>query len=115
MFSVRTDQKKNRIYVTLGDIGTNEGTKIYNALALKLKELKPGFSGVSDISAFKIADPNEGRWAKKIFDLLLAAKIGNSARVTGLKGEIKQETGEHGQPVFIVETLEQADKVLDGL
>ncbi|MDM8536916.1 hypothetical protein QUF70_09205 [Desulfobacterales bacterium HSG17] len=113
MHNVRVDKEKNRLYVTLGLIESGEGEVVFNEIQLKLKNLTPGFAGVSDISAFKVADSSEGVWAKKTLSLLSEAGMGTSARITDIKGNGKQTIGEHGQPVFVVDSLEEADKLLD--
>lgn len=115
MFDIRVDQKKNRLYIKLGLIETGEGEMLFNEIKSQLTLLSPGFSGVSDITGFKVNDPDEGVWAEKIFSLLIESEIGISARITGAKGETKEVVGDHGGSVFIVETLEKADQLLDSL
>ncbi len=114
MFEIQLDQKKNRIYITLGTIEAGEGEHLFNQVKSQLELLKPGFTGVSDIRSFVIKDLNEGVWANKIFTLMMEAGIDKAARVTGEEEKIKKIINDHGCTVMLVKTMEEADRVLDG-
>ena len=114
MFNTRLDKEKNRIYVTLGTIETDEGEQLFNQVKSQLKLLKPGFTGVSDIRSFIIKDLNEGVWADKIFRLMMEEGINKAARITGEDEKIKKIVNDHGCTVMLVKTMEEADQVLDG-
>ncbi|MCP3944185.1 MAG: hypothetical protein GY710_22285 [Desulfobacteraceae bacterium] len=115
MFHIKIDQEKNRIYIKFGTIETGDGEQIFKQLQTKLNLLTPGFAGISDISTFKMNNPDEAIWVGKIFTLLTKAEMGISARVTGVKGKSKKVTGRHGHPVVVVETLAKANRILDQL
>ncbi len=114
MFNTRLDKEKNRIYITLGTIETGEGEQIFNQVKSQLTLLKPGFTAVSDITSFIVKDFKEGVWADKVLKLVVEAGMVKGARITGEKEKIKKIVNEYGCTVMLVETLEEADQVLDG-
>ena len=114
MFNTRLDKEKNRIYITLGTIETGEGEQIFNQVKSQLALLKPGFTAVSDITSFIVKDLKEGVWADKVLKLVVEAGMVKGARITGENEKIKKIVNEYGCNVMLVETLEEADQVLDG-
>ncbi len=113
MYSTWIDQNKNRIYIVLGKMGTGEGEKIYTEIRSLSKQLKPGFTAVSDISGFLVADPAEGVWADKILKHLAGAGLAKAVRVTGEVTDKRERAEKYGYRVMLTKTVKEADELLD--
>ncbi len=115
MFTIKINNEKNRLYLKLGTIEPGEAERIFTGLRSQLNRLPREFSGVFDISDFKVNAPEEVAWAQKIIKLLADAGMGVSARVIGAKSKRRRMLGRHSKPVVIVETVARADYILDRL
>ncbi len=113
MYSVTIKEKRNRIYITLGEMGTGEGEKLVNELKEKVPKLKKGFTGISDIRNFVITDPNEAFWADKALKFVAEAGMVRAVRVTGSVTHYKETKEKYGYIVSLAATVEDAEKVLD--
>lgn len=113
MFSVKVDSKKNRIYVTLGEMGAGEGEKLVEEIKQKVAPLKKEFTGVSDITNFSILAPEEAHWADIALKTIAEAGMTRAVRVTRSFTTNKPTTEKYGYVVSLCKTVEEADKVLD--
>ncbi len=113
MFSVKVNEEKNRIYITLGEMGTGEGEQLVNDLKEKLTKLKKGFTGISDIRNYAITDPSESFWADRALKVVTEAGMVRAVRVTGSVTHDKETKEKLGYVVSLAASIEEADKVLD--
>ncbi len=113
MFSVKCNVEKNRIYITLGEMGSGDGEKLVNEIKKKITHLKRGFTGISDITNFKITDPKEAVWADKAFKVVVDAGMVRAVRVTNSLTTTKETKEKQGYVLSLAPTVEEADKVLD--
>lgn len=114
MFSVECNIEKNRIYVTLGEVGSGDGNKLMAEIKKKVKDLKKGFTGVSDITNFKLTDPEEAViWTDKLLKTLADAGMVRAVRVTNSLTTKKAMKEKYGYYLSLSPTIEDADKVLD--
>ncbi|WP_022665796.1 hypothetical protein [Desulfospira joergensenii] len=113
MYRIKVDHRKNRVYLKLGTIEPGEAEQIFKELESQVYGVSKGFSGVFDISAFKVNAPDDSTWVGKIIALLTDAGMGVSARVTGVKAKCRITEGRHRKPAVIAETIFMADRILD--
>lgn len=114
MFTVESNIEKNRIYITLGEMGTGDGKKLLDEIKKKIKDLKKGFTGVSDITGFKLTDPEEAVWADKVLQVAVEAGLVRAVRVTNSVTTTTEMKAEHGYLLSLAPSVEEADKILDG-
>ncbi len=113
MFSVKINEERNRLYITLGEMVTGEGEKLVNDLKEKIKKLKKGFTAISDIRNFTITDPSEAFWADNALKVVAEAGMVRAVRVTGSVTHCKETKEKYGYIVSLAATVEEAEKVLD--
>lgn len=116
MFSVECDVEKNRIYITLGEMGTGDGKKMMAEIKKKVKKLQKGFAGVSDITNFKLTDPGEAvLWTDKILKSLADAGMVRAVRVTSSLTTTREMKEKHGYILSLAPSIEEADKLLNAV
>ncbi len=49
MYQVRIDPEKNRLYLTLSEVYRQEAKELYERLESECKQLKPGFTCITDL------------------------------------------------------------------
>jgi hypothetical protein len=115
---VRTDIKKNRIYITLPtSINTKELEKIYSEVRFGVADLKPGFDVVTDLTHCSIGHLSAIPTLRKITAFLVAHKVGRVVRIVGnmsliLKQLISLASKFHCyKPVYVL-TAEEAEEEL---
>lgn len=114
MYEVKVIPEKNRIYITLGQMGSGEGEPFFNEVKNSVEKLKKGFTAVSDIRKFVITDSEEGMiWAQKVLSLLSESGMALAVRVTGMRTNLNRKKEEAGHEVVITETPEEAEAYLD--
>jgi len=81
---VRTDLKKNRLYITLPtSINAKELEKIYSDVRFGVADLKPGFDVVTDLTHCSIGHLSAIPTLRKITAYLVANKVGRVVRIVG--------------------------------
>lgn len=115
---VRTDIKKNRLYITLPtSINTKELEKIYSEVRFGVADLKPGFDVVTDLTHCSIGHLSAIPTLRKITAYLVANKVGRVVRIAGnmsliLKQLISLASKFHCyKPVYVL-TAEEAEEEL---
>jgi hypothetical protein len=115
---VRTDIKRNRIYITLPtSINTKELEKIYSEVRFGVADLKPGFDVVTDLTHCSIGHLSAIPTLRKITAYLVANKVGRVVRIVGnmsliLKQLINLASKFHCyKPVYVL-TAEEAEEEL---
>lgn len=115
---VRTDIKKNRLYITLPtSINTKELERIYSEVRFGVADLKPGFDVVTDLTYCSIGHLSAIPTLRKITAYLVANKVGRVVRIVGNMGLIlKQLIGLASKyhcykPVYVL-TAEEAEEEL---
>ena len=92
MYQTRTDIEKNRLYVTLkGRIAAEESKKAASRVIDNLKQLKPGFDVVTDISEFEPVTQKEAEMLTQVHSALIESGVNRIARVIG--SELKATVG----------------------
>jgi len=115
---VRTDIKKNRLYITLPTcINTKELEKIYSDVRFGVADLKPGFDVVTNLNHCSIGHLSAIPTLRKITAYLVANKVGRVVRIVGnmsviLKQLIALSSKFHCyKPVYVL-TEEEAEEEL---
>lgn len=115
---VRTDIKKNRLYITLPtSINTRELEKIYSDVRFGAADLKPGFDVVTDLTHCSIGHLSAIPTLRKITTYLVAHKVGRVIRIVGnmsliLKQLVSLASQFHSyKPVYVL-TMEEAEEEL---
>lgn len=115
---VRTDIKKNRLYITLPtSINIKELEKIYSDVRFGVADLKPGFDVVTDLTHCSIGHLSAIPTLRKITAYLVANKVGRVVRIVGNMSLIlKQLTSlasrfQCYKPVYVL-TMEEAEEEL---
>lgn len=113
MYDITVNTEKNRLYLTLTHIESGDGRLLYEDIKNAVRDLDSGFTVVSDISQFFVADPTEGAWADEIIKFLADSGMTKVVRVTGVFSNTKGKTEKYGYTVFLAESVEKADMILD--
>ena len=113
MYEISADVERNRLYLTLMDIGPGEGKLFNNDIRVEVEKLKPGFSAVSDIRNFVVNAPEEGAWADQIIQYLVKMGMKRAVRITGTSVSSQKGMEEAGYVAYMAENLEAAEKMLD--
>lgn len=118
---VRTDLKKNRLYITLpAIIGKKDLEKVYSDIRFGVADLKPGFDVVTDLTFCSIGHLSAIPTFRKIMAYLVANKVGRVVRIVGNMNVIlKQLLGMTARfhcykPVYVI-TPEEAEEELEHL
>lgn len=115
---IRTDIKKNRLYITLPtSINAKEAENIYAEIRFGVADLQPGFDVITDLThcsiGYLVAVPT--LW--KIASYLTAHQVGRVVRIVGNMGlALKQLTAlsmkfQCYKPVYVL-TIEEAEEEL---
>jgi hypothetical protein len=117
MYEIHADVKKNRVYIVLKEFMNDEQMKAAADKTIReIDKLRPGFAIITDISQYKPASP-EG--AKEIERAQAYAQQKGLKRVIRITGDIigfmqfQRIASKGGYVVDIVNSIEEADKLLD--
>ena len=84
MYKIRTDQVKNRLYITLGGIlSMEEAQKTKSVIESSIKTLKPNFDVINDMSKLIRSDEVAGIVLKEIIIMLIQNGVKRVVRVVG--------------------------------
>jgi hypothetical protein len=115
---VRTDIKKNRLYITLPtSINTKGLEKIYSDIRFGVADLKPGFDVVTDLNHCSIGHLSSIPTLRKITAYLVANKVGRVIRIVGNMSVILKQLialsskFQCYKPVYVL-TMEEAEEEL---
>jgi hypothetical protein len=116
---VRTDIKKNRLYIILPtSVNTRELERIYTEIRFGVADLQPGFDVVTDLSQCSIGHLSAVPVLRKITSFLVAHKVGRVVRIVGnmglvLKQLIALSSKFHCyKPVYVL-NMEEAEEELN--
>ena len=119
MYEVRSDKKKNRIYITIGKVeDESEMVAIVDAVKRECKRLKPGFTCLTDLRRYYLQDEKYEKYIKQAQKILVEAGLFKVVRVRRELGGLAHfqfdnasyEIGYHAESVT---DLEEAEKMLD--
>jgi len=118
MQTLRVDKERNRLYVVLeGFIDTEEMKKNSDETIEVIKQLKPGYAVITDISKFKTTTPEGSKEIERVQANFKATGVGRGVRVVGESAIASiqlSRTGKHaGYESNNVATLADAEKLLD--
>lgn len=84
MFESRTDQDRNRLYVTLkGRPTAKDIERAAEQVFEDMKTLKPGFDVITDISEFEPVTQSEAEILVQIHQRLVDLEVGRIVRIAG--------------------------------
>jgi hypothetical protein len=120
MYKIRTDTLKNRLYVTLvGFFSLEEMRKCGDETIAATDKLRPGYDVVTDITQFKPGTPEVAEDIKRVQAHFHTSGARQGVRVVGgnaISGMQFRRTGSAADYQSVnVATLEEAEKLLDGL
>jgi hypothetical protein len=119
-FEIRTDLKKNRLYVTLSGLMEDaEVTLAADATIEAVKKMMPGFAVVNDISKFRPLSQGgvqeakrAGEFAHKMGMVATVRVVGASATVHNQFERASREGG-YTAHTYTAQSLAQAEELLD--
>ena len=118
MFTIKADIQKNRLYVTLvGYFDYKEMKASTDKTIEEVRKLKRGYDLINDISQFKPASQDALKEVERAQSYLKKTGIRHGIRVEGKAKLTNIQFSRIGKTVDyvadIVETLEEAEKLLD--
>jgi len=116
MYSIEADPGKNRLYITLGPKNDGDELSVMTSLNKELKKLTPGFTVLTDFSAFLPVRQDDARLITSAQETLLKKGMGMSARVVNsavVRMQVERRARETDFPSRTVETVEEAEIFLD--
>jgi hypothetical protein len=119
MFSVTTDTTKNRLYITLGDLSTDDITPIVGGLNQNISALKPGFTCMVDIREMVFEPGTKGQEYVEIVQGALAdSGMGTVVRVVNtnndhVHGWMEESSRSLGYSALLAHSIEEAEAILD--
>ncbi len=119
MFSVRSDPRRNRLYITLaGHLEAPERQAAMKAILAETAQLSEGFDVVTDISALHPSDEEGFKDLLRVKSGLRMKGAGNIIRVVKIaltRLQVARITEGAGYDSEYVDSLEEADRRLDEL
>ncbi|MBI5845507.1 MAG: hypothetical protein HZB23_12660 [Deltaproteobacteria bacterium] len=116
MYRIEADSGKNRLYVTLGQKNDCDELSVMENLKKELSKLTPGFTVLTDFSAFLPVRQDDAQLITKAQEILIRKGMGMSARVVNsavVKMQVERRARETDFPSRTVETVEEAEIFLD--
>lgn len=116
MYRIEADSGKNRLYVTLGQKNDGDELSVMENLKKELSKLTPGFTVLTDFSAFLPVRQDDAQLITKAQEILIRKGMGMSARVVNsavVKMQVERRARETDFPSRTVETVEEAEIFLD--
>ena len=120
MYTVRVDVVKNRLYVTLsGFFSLEEIKRCGDETIAATQRLRPGYDVVTDITQFKAGTPEVAEDIKRVQHHFQTSGARQGVRIVGENAIAKlqfRRTGTDARYNSVnVATLEEAERLLDGL
>ncbi len=119
MFAVKSDAKKNRLYITIGKVSENDIRGLIKEITKRVAFLNEGFSCLVDIREMDIKFTEKEVFTMElIMGGLVDAKMGRVVRVVSKKNRIPQMKMEKesrllGYRARPASTIEEAERILD--
>ncbi len=119
MHSILADKDKNRLYLTLGKLDSvEEIAQVAEKIRTVCRDLKPGFSCLTDMREYELLDENLEPSIKGVQEFLVKAGLRKVVRVVrkfGTWGHLQfdkssMDVGYHAQNV---NSMEEAQAILD--
>ena len=117
-FTIRLDEAKNRMYLTLTGLMTDEETKVAADAAIEgFKKLKPGFCVINDISKFRPLTKEGVAHVKRAGEAAAALKMRATVRIVGISPTALQQfqraAKEGAYTAYTAQSMEEAEAMLD--
>jgi len=118
MFTLKSDRVKNRLYLKLDGLFSEDDVKSAGGQIIReARLLRPGFDIINDISGFKPVKPEASAHIAHIQEEVMKLSVGRIVRVVGNnalgKMQLSRTSREAGYNALNAATLQEAEKLLD--
>ena len=119
MFKIDSDKTKNRLYITLGELSSDDIKPILADLTQNIAQLKKGFTCLVDIRSMSIDEKTLGEEYVEIVQGALAdSGMGKVARVVKKENEVffhrmERSSQTLGYSAILTFSIQEAEKILD--
>jgi hypothetical protein len=118
-FTIRVDAQKNRLYITLSGLFSDEEARVAADAAIEgAAKMRPGFYVVNDISRFRPLTKEGVAQARRAGEFCAQCGMKATVRVTGISptahAQFERAAKEGGYVSYVAPSVEDADALLDG-
>ena len=118
MYEIKTDLKKNRLYITLNEKRRARIEQVLPHIETACRQLISGFTCVAGFSKNHIARAQTEDLFQKVQDILLKYGVSRLVRVKkevreGERLQMEMLGIKHGYPITYASNIRQAEKILD--
>lgn len=116
MFSVYSDQEKNRLYIILGEVTPEEAAMAAAAVKENVKRLVRGFTVLTDLTEYKAVSQKTAERIKEAQDYLVSRGMGKTVRISRSVLPIMQfeRVGKiTGMGAETARSIDEAESILD--